>query len=128
MFSNLFHSADLMAVYEVRAEGLAPIEARSSFLVFCLFIKAPAEAYYTNPMQILHSRHTSKLVESNYFWNNLLKGFILYNKMDERRIISQWDDGAPLHYGFCPLVKLTFKDLAKLTAFAAIFKTKSYFR
>ena len=33
-----------------------------------------------------------------------------------------------LHYGFCPLVKLTFKDLAKLTAFAAIFKTKSYFR
>ena len=35
---------------------------------------------------------------------------------------------APLHYGFCPLVKLTFKDLAKLTAFAAIFKTKSYFR
>ena len=34
----------------------------------------------------------------------------------------------PVHYGFCPLVKLTFKDLAKLTAFAAIFKTKSYFR
>ena len=34
----------------------------------------------------------------------------------------------PLHYGFCPLVKLTFKDLAKLTAFAAIFKTKTYFR
>ena len=33
-----------------------------------------------------------------------------------------------LHYGFCPLEKLTFKDLAKLTAFAAIFKTKSYFR
>ena len=35
---------------------------------------------------------------------------------------------ATMHYGFCPLVKLTFKDLAKLTAFAAIFKTKSYFR
>ena len=33
-----------------------------------------------------------------------------------------------VHYGFCPLEKLTFKDLAKLTAFAAIFKTKSYFR
>ena len=33
-----------------------------------------------------------------------------------------------MHYGFCPLVKLTFKDLAKLTAFAAIFKTKRYFR
>ena len=33
-----------------------------------------------------------------------------------------------LHYGFCPSEKLTFKDLAKLTAFAAIFKTKSYFR
>ena len=36
--------------------------------------------------------------------------------------------GASMHYGFCPLVKLTFKDLAKLTALAAIFKTKSYFR
>ena len=33
-----------------------------------------------------------------------------------------------VHNGFCPSVKLTFKDLAKLTAFAAIFKTKSYFR
>ena len=33
-----------------------------------------------------------------------------------------------VHYGFCPLEKLTFKDLAKLTALAAIFKTKSYFR
>ena len=37
-------------------------------------------------------------------------------------------DIQPMHYGFCPLVKLTFKDLAKLTAFAAIFKTKSYFK
>ena len=35
---------------------------------------------------------------------------------------------APLHYGFCPLEKLTFKDLAKLTAFPAIFKTKTFFR
>ena len=34
----------------------------------------------------------------------------------------------PVHYGFCPLEKLTFKDSAKLTAFAAIFKIKSYFR
>ena len=33
-----------------------------------------------------------------------------------------------VHYGFCPLVKFTYKDLAKLTALAAIFKTKSYFR
>ena len=33
-----------------------------------------------------------------------------------------------VYYGFCPLVKLTFKDLAKLTAFAAIFKAKTYFR
>ena len=36
--------------------------------------------------------------------------------------------GLPLHYRFCPLVKLTYKDLAKLSALAAIFKTKSYFR
>ena len=35
---------------------------------------------------------------------------------------------ASLHYVFCPLVKLTLKDLAILTAFAAIFKTKTYFR
>ena len=33
-----------------------------------------------------------------------------------------------LHYGFCPLVKFTYKDLVKLTALAAIFKTKTYFR
>ena len=34
----------------------------------------------------------------------------------------------PVHYGFCPLVKFTNKDLAKLSGLAAIFKTKSYFR
>ena len=34
----------------------------------------------------------------------------------------------PVHYGFCPLVKFTDKDLAKLTALADIFKIKSYFR
>ena len=34
----------------------------------------------------------------------------------------------PMHYGFCPLVKFTNKDLAKLSGLAAIFKTKSYFR
>ena len=45
----------------------------------------------------------------------------------ERSIFSSMPDG-PMHYGFCPSVKLTFKDLAKLTAFAAIFKTKTYFR
>ena len=33
-----------------------------------------------------------------------------------------------MHYVFYPLVKFTFKDLAKLSALAAIFKTKSYFR
>ena len=31
-----------------------------------------------------------------------------------------------MHYGFCPLVKFTFKDLAKLSALAAIFKTMRY--
>ena len=37
--------------------------------------------------------------------------------------------GTPsVQYGFCPLVKFTFKDMAKLTALAAIFKTKTYFR
>ena len=48
-----------------------------------------------------------------------VQSFIIVTQMSE---VEQ-----PMHYVFCPLVKLTFKDLAKLTALAAIFKTKSYF-
>ena len=46
----------------------------------------------------------------------------------KRRRLYQMVNLGTLHYGFCPLEKFTFKDLAKLTAFATIFKTKSYFR
>ena len=45
-----------------------------------------------------------------------------------QKIIRIGTQSLHLHYGLCPLVKLTFKDLAKLTAFAAIVKTKSYYR
>ena len=52
------------------------------------------------------------------------------------RYEGKWREGregkdealSALHYGFCPLVKFSYKDLAKLSALAAIFKTKSYFR
>ena len=62
---------------------------------------------------------------------NLCLKYLETDKMEAEVVKSELDTlkgPQPIHYGFCPLVKLTFKDLAKLTAFAAIFKTKTYFR
>ena len=82
------------------------------------------KAFWPAEQNIKHRRvHIQK-----YSFQLIFAGCLNMKISQFKEICSQHFQCRQLHYGFCPFVKLTFKDLAKLTALAAIFKTKSYFR
>ena len=90
--------------------------------------------YLTNDMFFVASNSSRCVLNCQLFFtpsSNLLNSSFNHTMWTLRSInyILKFNcTTASMHYRFCPLVNLTFKDVAKLTAFAAIFKTKIYFR